>query len=900
MKRLLLGLCFLLASSPLLAAHFDCTSVSACASSSTMPCDWAVAANWATCNSDYPHNGANVFTANIANGYHYVVTTDAITIGDSASAVTPLTIAGGLTFSEASTGRDAGGFRNFTIIPSTAAVAITGTTTGTFKAGYGTRLYANTTAGTIGNMNITGGFLWDMQGVVVQTSLTAVATITNNVGLCGTADNQYYVVTVKDGAERAKVGRRILFQSGQLRNRQYEIVAVSGRTVGFCTDLVDGAGYACAAGASCGQRLRGHSAIGEFPDGTVSTNARHWTPAETPNNDICSATKVPHPYCTGANAGTGAAIVPAVGDAVALIDDAWIAINGGTVGWAFTGGSLASMPRFKAVNMTGGAGFVVTSAGAGTESAYDVSYNNAHDYTNDAPIGVLGFKNYSVQWNACHDAGTTAVDVTGCIVTSCYTLNAAPCPDNVEESDNIIYRTRGNGINFNSSGVTVSAQNTHISRNLVFEGCTTATNECGGIEVNGCQNCTIANNIVYDIVGTTAGASQSGDCYRNGGSGSSPANSSTGMVFVDNIAVNCGHYGIQADSLSSGSANVTMTHNYVSNVWRSGIAGGKLYSNIIRNIDMVKSDAFATDFAVAFYGNFLIMHDQAVINGYCGGSCYSDGFKSGYNGTYMTTSPAVPAYDNIAVLPGTGSVSSGFSYNGATNGALTLSHFTFDGNGTSGTGIHLDNANSNPWAPTVSTVATLSDIAVTHVNDGTAITCANDTAYSLETVGTYIGNRTSTVIERVSATVPIANAGSCTATGTRYDPVLSQLGGVGLGYRDRINLDYNLANGSAARTAGASPAGSSLGIRVFRFSRDRINAIWGSGFPFEYSAGDPTGATIPPFPKNISNVTGSATYTDNRDSDADGVMDIHDDCPRVYNPNQLDTDADGLGDACDH
>ncbi len=36
------------------------------------------------------------------------------------------------------------------------------------------------------------------------------------------------------------------------------------------------------------------------------------------------------------------------------------------------------------------------------------------------------------------------------------------------------------------------------------------------------------------------------------------------------------------------------------------------------------------------------------------------------------------------------------------------------------------------------------------------------------------------------------------------------------------------------------------------------------------------------------------------DTDGDGVSDSQDNCPTVYNPNQLDTDGDGVGDVCDN
>jgi hypothetical protein len=36
------------------------------------------------------------------------------------------------------------------------------------------------------------------------------------------------------------------------------------------------------------------------------------------------------------------------------------------------------------------------------------------------------------------------------------------------------------------------------------------------------------------------------------------------------------------------------------------------------------------------------------------------------------------------------------------------------------------------------------------------------------------------------------------------------------------------------------------------------------------------------------------------DSDGDGLLDCHDNCPMVANPTQSDADADGVGDACDN
>ncbi|MGI8518777.1 MAG: thrombospondin type 3 repeat-containing protein [Acidimicrobiia bacterium] len=45
--------------------------------------------------------------------------------------------------------------------------------------------------------------------------------------------------------------------------------------------------------------------------------------------------------------------------------------------------------------------------------------------------------------------------------------------------------------------------------------------------------------------------------------------------------------------------------------------------------------------------------------------------------------------------------------------------------------------------------------------------------------------------------------------------------------------------------------------------------------------------------------TATLTCESAPDSDGDGIEDADDNCPLVANPDQLDTDSDGLGDACD-
>jgi len=805
----------LLAPTP--AAANACVSASACA---VVPCFFDAAASWTSCGGTSPQP------------------TDSWTVraGHTVILDASLTTRAGTVNGTVRTGPDGGAA--LTLI-GTSGNELTIGSTGLFQLRKGDSLICDSTAAACQYVWASGGRL-DLQGDVHETTLTGALTdlpADTSFPTCGGTDGRRWMFRVANGSEFAAPGGRVRFLSGKARDREFEIVDVTSGAITVCTALTD----AASTGIYGGQRLTPHALVGRL-------GIRHTVPTVTDNAS---------PFY----------VHPASGDAVAIIEDVNLIQVGGAHGFRFSDMSQSGSavpPILRAAHLagigtteSGTVSFVAKAAAAGL-SAGTWEYLNWHDYAGADQLTLLGWVDTTIRRSSFHDAGPDATESSGPIYPGAATFPGSsvnlPC-DRFDVIDNTIYRVRGNGVQYNAGGTLAYSTGGRVQGNLVFDGCTTPSGECSGIEIDACQFCDVSYNVVHDICRLDG---RSGDLIRLGGPGGPSL--SRGTVAHHNWAVNGCGIGLRSNpGIPDQGRDTVWTGNYVSHVRQDGGQNGSWYGNVVKNwgLDNASTHAGISNPEKAL-GNWLLGNDPGIAGAAaCATGCSRDGIlfdTSGGNGPdasgVLVQDLLVAGLDSPAVQSGGVRIDNSVDYD------VAVDHVTCDNFESCGNCVKSAATNAIDVA--------ITDVAVQRTNRCTAVVCS---ATPIESVGNLAYRHSGVAADDVTV-----NTSGCDALGT-WTPLGS------LGYRDAANGDFNFLPAAPGLTLGAGSA--PIGIRAFRHPRGAINDFWGGILPFDLMQ-----------PVDVANVP-------NTDSDDDGVMDSHDTCVDVANPSQYDQDGDDSGDACD-
>ena len=900
MRSLTLGLLLLLPAAEAQAAI--CATSGTC--TSTAPCDWNTPGTW-TCGHVPSRSRGD--TCSITGNTTVVLSTDALNCGST-------TINGTWVFNESPAGRDADGYRTFTV-----GGNLTGNAGGTLRLRGGHRL-AFDTAGAARLLTVNNGFTLDVQGQVQEATIAGLADDPANPIDCGQgAPGREYTITPDVGAAVAHLRGRVVFLSGRARNRHLEIRAVAAGRFSVCTDTVDAASGSDTSG---GQRLTPHANRSAFctaagkpspcctgpGNGTCPATpvSRHSEPAPY-GNSACVGSKAPYPCCTGIGSGTCTGAIPAVGDRIAIVYDAWFFQTGGTNGYRIFGDFASGnnpMPIFQAVNFanagTPGARSsssieFLTAPGATTP---DLVYLNFHDYGPGVDgIRYIDAHDWSVRWSAIHDVTPHTQGETNATLAA---GSASVGADNVAYVDNVFYRTQGVGPHLNEGGV-LPATGCKFLRNLLFDSCVTGVNECGGLQADDCVGGEAAYNVVYDYY---AGANPSPFPFTLDMHGA-------GASLHHNWVVNSG-LGPYAGGPSVDQIQGTgLTHNYVSHMVGDGGDGGSYFSNVIRDYGLGQPNLRSGIVnPIRAAGNYILGVERDIQSSAdCTGAnrCGRVGLeyiKFGSNNNRAATR----ALDNIVVslgsYPGFGNDGRCVEFDGynlSGGGGIdadwnaTVAHLTCDGRAPAAPirGFSFDQNNT-----TISPAITITgqDLVMMFNDNGPAVWC---------TVQPGVDEVLENIESLQTPQAPECGGDYAVVTDCTSAPPIIMT--PALDYQDHDHGNYNLALGSADLVAGTNPPGSPIGARAFRFDRASLQSLWatdpsvandfctGPGAPSSCCTGAGTGTCDASvitfdgeFPSDVANV-------DNRDTDGDGVLDLHDNSPSVWNPDQLDADGDGVG-----
>jgi hypothetical protein len=745
------------------------------------------------------------------------------------------------------------------------------------------------------------GCLMDFRGSALATTIAEVEATDDDDSPCGNATpvGREWTITPDSGIEAAKVGRRVIFTSGPLVSRQFEIVAVGPLSLTLCSHLADS--------RSLGERL-----TPRIPGGTPpgpGTAGHHATPAITAGNDACTGPGIPHACCLDLRLGTCEdGPDPAPGDTLTIVEDGTIDQAAGTNGWLFIdrgdgttlcNGNACSgsdpFPMVQYMNLSGfggggnntgvcAASFSVRSA---DQFVPDFIGNNLHGFKSDYGIILRGIKNNLIAWNAFHDSDQPPglsdnycqLGVHQMKLSENGVLDTPAA--NVTIRNNVAWGTKQCAIQINDfengsePPSQFQAHDIRVDENLVFGGCAVgAGRTCDAIHLHSCRNCEVRRNVCYDMHSPDH---STGSCIRVGGSADNDGSdvSFNWLVNGSGTGIRCDDDLIPPNNVAN-CLHVGMTGNYISHFRNRGGRGGRWFGDVVKNYGLDNpSGGTGIDNPIRAYGTYIGLDEEVAAAPVCTASrdrcgrvgiAWFRGFGD-YGQFDIIASDLIfgKASENATGLPRSAMDNNRFNGEAVADFNGTISHVTQDNRATGNFGFartfdfsSLGPANPVTW--------TLSDVLAAYKRDDRLIDCTT-AANVTEKIGNAYSLLTPNPVEGGGAVV-----GPCSSIGTVTRPSL-------FSWEDRSQLDYGLNPSSPEYSSGSN--GTAMGARAFLFRPELISSAWAGSLPF--------GRWPLPF----------STKTSNIDADDDGVMDFLDNCAGTFNPSQFDADEDGFGAVCD-
>jgi hypothetical protein len=825
-RRFLLVAALLLAPVAVQEARANsCRTAAVCA---TTPCDFDTPTSWAGCAGTFPQT---TDTWTVQAGHTVMLDANVSTRGALILGTFRTVPAPGMAQSiigPAGAVRTLSGTGVSLTLRGTPSTELNIGASGLFQMSRGDSLVCDSTTSSCEYVVNSGGRL-DLEGFVQETTVTALTDAEADAATCGTTLGRKWTISVADGAQFAAVNGRVRLLSGRARDREFEIVAVSASAVTVCTLLDD----AMSVSAYGGQRLTPHAAIGGLA-------TRHHVPT------VADSTS---PFYAA----------PSAGDEVALIQDVTLKQIGGSHGFRILQGlktGLTVAPVFHAVHFNGigipGTPSIYLTAASPGLSFGTFDYINLHDYNGRDQFLMGGWQDSTFRYVTGHDADVGAGESAGILVpTPARVVDGASGDfpaDGVDILDSTFYRTRGNAINFNVSNTTLFSTGNVFRGNLVFEGCTTDTGECGGIEVNACQFCDVSYNAVYDICRKDG---TEGDLVRLGGGGG--ADVSRGSVAHHNWLVNgCGEGLIASYGGPDSGRDVTVTANYISHVRHHGGNGGRWFGDVIRNWGLDNSsgrDGLHNPQEASSV--WLLGNDAGIASGEgCAAGCSGNGV---YFDNVGVNAPGQTAVLRDVLVSGLDSpAGDGVRVDSSVDFDLNLDQISCDNLGAASDCCLRVKATSP-----IHVSAT--DLTAESLAGGTAV-CCSDAA--VETIGNLLYSRSFIPADNVKV-----STASCNGVGAWN-------GVPNVGHVNPLAGNYNYVPGAPGLTF--AEGGGPIGFHTFRSPKDAINGFWSGLLPFDQ---------IQP-----ADVTSSS----DQDTDGDGVIDLYDNCDLTWNPAQNGPSCPGV------